>query len=101
MRHQGGVAAAILKRAGQLLHDSCQEVIRRKGNVPIGSNLITKACGIKTADMVIHAVPPNFAEIPIEEAKKLLLQTYKKVFESAEMMRCNSLAFPLLSASML
>ncbi len=57
MMHGGGVARAILMKAGSELNNACS-----KYELPIrdGSVIVTPAFNIKNAKIIIHAVGPDF-----------------------------------------
>ena len=57
MMHGGGVARAILMKAGPELNDACH-----KYKLPIrdGSVIVTPAFNITNAKIIIHAVGPDF-----------------------------------------
>lgn len=90
--HAGGLAAAIVKRGGQLI----QQESRKMGNVPTGSAVITKGGSLK-AKHVIHAVGPRYKDGKSGEAE-LLASAVKESLRIAEQKKLKSMAFPAISS---
>lgn len=93
MIHGGGVARAILLKAGQELNKACMEY-----NLPIkdGEVIVTPAFNIKNTKIIIHAVGPNFSNTPNAYDK-----LYNAYFNSLEVLKNNNyhtIAFPLISS---
>ena len=93
MLHGGGIARAILLKAGEELNKACQE-----HELPIrtGEVIVTKAFNIKNAKIIIHAVGPNFSIN--KEAFKELFNAYYNSLESLKNNKYHSIAFPLISS---
>jgi O-acetyl-ADP-ribose deacetylase (regulator of RNase III) len=90
--HAGGLAAAILKRGGQII----QQESRKMGNVPTGSAVITKGGSLK-AKHVIHAVGPRYKDGKSGEPEKLA-SAVKESLRIAEQKKLKSIAFPAISS---
>jgi len=87
-----GVDMAIHKRAGsQLL-----QVRKLVGNIAVGEVAITPAFNLD-AKFVIHAVGPVWRG-GMESEEVLLRQCYDKALMTAWKSKCESIAFPLISA---
>jgi O-acetyl-ADP-ribose deacetylase len=61
LNHGGGVAAAIVKKGGAIIQEESDNIVRRKGLVPVGSVVITTA-GKLPCKAVIHTVGPRMGE---------------------------------------
>ena len=57
LKHGGGVAAAIVRKGGQIIQKECDKI----GFVPVGSVAITTRCRLP-CKAVIHAVGPRMGE---------------------------------------
>ena len=93
MMHGGGIARAILLKAGEELNKACREY-----NLPIedGEAIVTKAFNIKNAKIIIHAVGPNFNITP-NAIDKLFYAYYNSLLKLKEN-NYHSIAFPLISS---
>ena len=93
MMHGGGVARAILIKAGPELNKACQEY-----DLPIedGEVIVTPSYNIKNAKIIIHAVGPNFNEIP--DAFDKLNNAYYNSLVALKENGYHSIAFPLISS---
>ncbi len=58
LRHGGGVAGAILKKAGQIIQIESDNHIRTYGQVPPGEVAVTNAGKMENIKIIIHAVGP-------------------------------------------
>ncbi len=94
MSHGGGVALAILMKAGPELDIACH-----KYKLPIndGEVLVTPAFNIKNAKIIIHSVGPNFGRTP--RAFKELYNAYYNSLLELKNYGYHSIAFPLISSS--
>ena len=93
MMHGGGVARAILMKAGPELNEACQ-----KYKLPIrdGSVIVTPAFNIKNAKIIIHAVGPDFGRN--KEAFGELCDAYYNSLVELKNNNYHSIAFPLISS---
>lgn len=93
MSHGGGVARAILMKAGFELNDACQ-----KYKLPIrdGSVIVTPAFNIKNAKIIIHAVGPNFGKT--NDAFGELCDAYYNSLIELKNNNYHTIAFPLISS---
>lgn len=94
MMHGGGVARAILLKAGQELNDACS-----KYNFPIkdGQVIVTPAFNITNAKIIIHSVGPDFNRTP--NAFKELYEAYYNSLIALKDNNYHSISFPLISSS--
>jgi O-acetyl-ADP-ribose deacetylase (regulator of RNase III) len=94
MMHGGGIARAILLKAGSELNDACQEY-----DLPIndGEAIVTPSFNIKNAKIIIHSVGPNFGRTP--RAFKELYNAYYNSLVELKNYGYHSIAFPLISSS--
>lgn len=93
MIHSGGVAYAILMKAGSELNKAC-----KKNKLPIrdGSVIVTPAFNIKNAKIIIHAVGPNFGKTA--DAFGELCDAYYNSLVELKNNNYHSIAFPLISS---
>jgi len=89
----GGVAGAIKKKGGQKIQDECDEIVSKRGPVPVGGAVITSGGNLK-AKYVIHAVGPVYGEG--DEERKLRDVTLNSL-RLADQHRISSIAFPAIS----
>jgi O-acetyl-ADP-ribose deacetylase (regulator of RNase III) len=90
--HGGGLAAAILKRGGQIIQQESKKI----GFVPTGSAVITKGGSLK-AKHVIHAVGPRYKDGKSGEADKLA-GAVRSALDIAEKKKLKSVALPAISS---
>ncbi len=94
LAHGGGVAAAIADAAGSVLLADCREIIAKRGRIPSGHAVVSKA-GDLPFKGVIHAVGPKMGE---GDEEKKLVQALREAFDLAEERRWKSLSFPGISS---
>lgn len=87
-----GVDSGIHKKAGPQLLEARKKI----GDIPFGGAAVTPAYGL-SAKYVIHAVSPIWQDGKKNECA-LLESCYVKSLELARKHKCESIAFPLLSA---
>ncbi|MGH2575000.1 MAG: macro domain-containing protein [Ignavibacteria bacterium] len=92
LMHGGGLAAAIVKRGGQIIQQESKKI----GFVPTGSAVITSGGSLK-AKHVIHAVGPRYKDGKSGEADKLA-GAVKSSLEIAEKKKLKSIAIPAISS---
>ncbi len=94
LAHGGGVAAAIAEAAGSVLLADCREIIFKRGRIPSGHAVTSKA-GELPFHGVIHAVGPRMGE---GDEEKKLVRALREAFDLAEERRWRSLSFPAVSS---
>ena len=90
--HAGGLAAAILKRGGQIINQESRKI----GNVSTGSAVITTGGNLK-AKHVIHAVGPRYKDGKSGEEEKLKSAVEASLIV-AEKKKLKSIALPAISS---
>lgn len=90
LKHGGGVAAAIVRRGGQVIQEESDKI----DFVPVGSCAVTSA-GNLPAKYVIHAVGPRMGEG--DEDEKLRSATLSVLQKTLEL-KLKSVAFPAISS---
>ncbi|HEY2980769.1 MAG TPA: macro domain-containing protein [Anaerolineales bacterium] len=93
LRHGGGVAAAMVKRGGEIIQIESDEWVRQHGPVTHSQPARTSA-GLLPAKYVIHAVGPVWGEGG-EDAK--LADAVGGALRAADGLRIHSLAMPAIS----
>ncbi|NXO77606.1 PAR14 polymerase, partial [Sitta europaea] len=96
LKHLGGLAGALLRAAGPVLQEECDELMRKCGNLQPGCAVITRA-GKLPCKNVIHAVGPRWDEERPEENVNLLRKTVKNCLQIAETHKHRSIALPAIS----
>lgn len=90
----GGVCGAIFRAAGVAqLTAACRAV----GGCATGRAVITPAFAIGSAEYIVHAVGPVYAEHAPEQAARLLRGAYASALAVAAENGCTSIAFPAIS----
>jgi O-acetyl-ADP-ribose deacetylase (regulator of RNase III) len=89
----GGVAGAIRRKGGQKIQDECDDIVSKRGPIPVGEAAITSGGNLK-ARYVIHAVGPIYGEGNEEEKLKNATLNSLKL---AEKHNISSIAFPAIS----
>ena len=89
----GGVAGAIRRRGGPSIQKECNEIVARRGRIPVGEAAITGGGNLK-ARYVIHAVGPVHGEG--DEDNKLRRATVNSL-KLADQYKIRSIAFPAIS----
>jgi len=97
LKHGGGVAAAIVRRGGEIIQQESDKWVRQHGPVPTGQVAVTSA-GNLPAKFVIHAVGPVWDEHPPERADELLRSAVWNSLAAAHERNCQSIALPAISA---
>ncbi|NWS38481.1 PAR14 polymerase, partial [Probosciger aterrimus] len=96
LKHNGGVAWALLKAAGPELQQECDELVKKNGRLQPGCVVITGA-GKLPCKNIIHAVGPRWRNDEAEQCVCLLRQTVKKSLQLAETFNHRSIALPAVS----
>ena len=93
MMHGGGIAKAILLKAGEKLNEACREY-----NLPIkdGEVIVTPSFNIKNSKIIIHAVGPDFNITP--NALDVLFNAYYNSILALKENNYHSISFPLISS---
>jgi putative ATPase len=97
LKHGGGVAAAIVRKGGEVIQRESDEWVRQHGPVPTGEVAVTGA-GNLPAKFVIHAVGPVWGEHPPERADALLRSAVHNSLKAAHERGCQNIALPAISA---
>lgn len=90
LKHGGGVAAAILKKGGQIIQDESDRI----GFVPVGSATITTS-GKLPCKAIIHAVGPRMGE---GDEDRKLRSAIRASLTLASERRFRDISFPAISS---
>jgi len=93
LAHGGGVAAAIVRKGGEVIQRESSEWVRRHGQVSHDQPAYTSA-GSPPCRYVIHAVGPVWGE---GQEKSKLLSAITGCLAVAEKLKLTSIAFPAIS----
>lgn len=93
LKHGGGVAAAIVRKGGDIIQKESNKIIAEYGPLEVGEAVATTAGNLK-AKKVIHTVGPVYGEG--DERNKLIKAVYNSL-RLADSMGFESIAFPAIS----
>jgi len=93
LKHGGGVAAAIVRKGGEIIQRESNKIISEQGPLETGDAVATSAGNLR-AKKVIHTVGPIYGEG--SERDKLMKATYN-CLKLAEEYGFKSIAFPAIS----
>lgn len=97
LKEGSGTSTAIFRNAGrEELEKACRGIIKRKGDIRVGTAVPTLGFGLE-ATYILHAVVPSWRGGDHHEYE-LLSSAYYSTLKLADMMGCESLATPLLAA---
>ncbi|XP_057286043.1 protein mono-ADP-ribosyltransferase PARP14-like isoform X1 [Pezoporus wallicus] len=96
LKHNGGVAWALLNAAGPEIQQECDELVKKSGSLQPGCVVITGA-GKLPCKNIIHAVGPRWRKDEAEQCVCLLRQTVKRSLQLAETFHHHSIALPAIS----
>jgi O-acetyl-ADP-ribose deacetylase (regulator of RNase III) len=92
-----GTSKAIFEKAGRKnLEKACEIALEKYGNIYVGGAIPTLAYNLD-AKFIIHAVVPKWVDGKHQEYEKLST-AYLSTLELADVMSCESIAFPLLAS---
>ena len=97
LSHGGGVAKAILDRAGKAIRDESRAMIRKRGLLNDGEAVTTKS-GNLFCRVVIHAVGPKWEQSRSWNGKRILRQACLNAFSEAEKLSLDSIAVPAIGS---
>lgn len=95
--HGGGVAGALNRASNGQLQKYSDRYAKKKGQVPVGSVVVTLGGGALKCKHVIHAVGPDSTSYSQADCKRLLNQVIGEVLKSAERHNASSIAIPAIS----
>lgn len=96
LRHEGGVAAAIVKAGGKVIQEESRKIVEQNGPVKVGEAVYTTA-GSLEAKYVIHTVGPRMGEGDEDwKLRNAVLNSLKL----AERLGLSSIAFPAISTGL-
>lgn len=93
LKHGGGVAAAIVKKGGEVIQRESDKIISNRGPLEVGETAVTSA-GRLLARYVIHTVGPIWGEGREEEK---LTTAVLNCLKLAEKLKLKSVSFPAIS----
>jgi len=71
LRHEGGVAKAILDKGGKVIETESNKIIAKRKSVKDGDAVITSS-GYLPCKKVVHAVGPVFRDVGLTQSRILL-----------------------------
>ncbi|XP_063743501.1 LOW QUALITY PROTEIN: poly(ADP-ribose) polymerase family member 14-related sequence 1 [Eleginops maclovinus] len=97
LKHEGGLAKALLIAAGPQFQDECDKIISLKTQLMAGDCVITGAGGQLCCKKVIHAVSPIYDKAYPQKPSAQLKRAVKGSLELAEKHNLVSVALPAIS----
>ncbi|CAI9596417.1 unnamed protein product [Staurois parvus] len=97
LKHNGGVAKAILDAAGRKLQDDCDQIIRTYGRLSTGDSVITDA-GKLPCKQIIHTVGPRWDTNSQSRCEWLLRRAITTSLQLASEKSHSSIAIPAVSS---
>lgn len=97
LKRGNGVSQILFEAAGkESLEDECRNIIKKHGRLKTGEAIPTLAYGLNSK-YIIHAVVPKWEDGNNNEYG-LLSAAYLSALKIADLMNCESIAFPLLAS---
>ena len=97
LRHDGGVANAILYKGGKVIETESNKIIRQCGSLRDGDAVLTGA-GKLPCKKVIHAVGPDCGRVKLPQSRVLLRQACLNSLNVALESKMTSIALPAISS---
>ncbi|KAL9974242.1 hypothetical protein ACROYT_G011257 [Oculina patagonica] len=97
LRHDGGVAKAILDRGGKAIEKESNKIVGKGGPLKDGQVAITSA-GKLRCKKVVHAVGPDCRNVGLSNSQKVLRQACINSFKIAEEWNMTSIALPAIGS---
>ncbi|KAG8547822.1 hypothetical protein GDO81_027392 [Engystomops pustulosus] len=97
LKHNGGLAAALLKASGNKLQDDCDRIVMKEGKLSAGDSVITDA-GNLPCKQVIHTVGPRWDSQLHVRCERLLWKAVTTSLELAADHGHSSIAIPAVSS---
>ncbi|MGV8907114.1 MAG: macro domain-containing protein [Acetobacterium sp.] len=97
LREGSGTSKAIFKKAGRKeLEKACKGALKKYGQIYVGGSIPTLAYNLD-AKFIIHSIVPKWVDGKHQEYDNLS-SAYLSALELADVMSCESIAFPLLAS---
>jgi len=97
LRHEGGVAKAILDRGGKVIEIESNKIIAKRKSVKDGDAVITSS-GCLPCKKVVHAVGPVFRDVGLSQSKYLLRRACLSSLNLAQDCKMTSIALPAIGS---
>ncbi|XP_036907370.1 protein mono-ADP-ribosyltransferase PARP14 [Sturnira hondurensis] len=97
LRHSGGLAAALSKEAGPELQADCDQIVKKKGIIPVGHAVVSRA-GQLPYRHVIHAIGPKWKRDDAQGCVLQLKEAVRQSLQLAEKLQYRSIAIPAISS---
>ncbi|KAI7808914.1 hypothetical protein IRJ41_016525 [Triplophysa rosa] len=103
LHHGAGLALALSKAGGPVIQKCSDDIIRKQGNVPTGTAVVT-AAGYLPCKNIIHAVgpclPSNITQWHVDKSAPILQKTIKCILDVVEFKKFSSVAIPAISSGL-
>lgn len=97
LKHNGGLARALVSAAGPQLQHECDKLISSKGPLKLGECVITSGAGQLCCKKVIFIAAPRYDPGNPSKTSAKLKRAVKESLELAEKHGCTSVAMPIIS----
>ena len=97
LKHEGGVAKAIVVRGGKGIEVESNTIIAKRGSLRDGEAVITNS-GYLPCEKVIHAVGPDFRQVGLPESRILLRRACLNSLIVAQECKMTSIALPAMGS---
>ena len=97
LRHEGGMAKALLDRAGAIIEIESNKIIAKRNLLKDGEAVMTNS-GFLPCKKVIHAVGPDFRDVGLPQSRIVLRRACLNSFIIAQQWKMTSIALPAIGS---
>ena len=97
LRHDGGLAKAILDKGGKLISQESNKIIKKRRSLKEGQAVSTKS-GDLPCKLVVHAVGPEYRRIGLTQSKEVLRRACFNSLRIAQEEKLTSIALPAIGS---
>ena len=97
LRHEGGVAKAILVSGGKVIETESNKIMAKRKSLKGGDAVITNS-GYLPCEKVVHAVGPDFREAGLPQSRILLRRACLSSLVLAQEWKMTSIALPAIGS---
>ena len=97
LRHEAGVAKALLDRGGKVIETESNKIIAKRKSLKDGDAVMTNS-GYLPCKKVVHAVGPDFRDVGLSESRILLRRACLNSLIIAQEFKMTSIALPAMGS---
>ena len=97
LRHEEGVAKAILDRGGKVIETESNKIIAKRKSLKDGDAVITDS-GYLPCKKVVHAVGPVYRDVGLSQSRYLLRRACLSSLNLAQELKMTSIALPAIGS---